>query len=144
MARNLSSSNPNPLFALYNDDMDHFLFSLNSTLDQNHMNESGLINSQNHGSNPTIRAYHQRGQAIVSHGQLGLSQRMTEIRRTYVAPHRIQVHNAIDYFSEQQSQTIFSQNAIIVTEVVRTTKFLTSSLTMEPLPTSNTIFNIQG
>ena len=100
MARNLSSFNSNPLFALYSDDMDHFLFSLNSTLGQNHMNESGLINSQNHGSNPTIRAYQQRGQAIVSHSQLGLSQRMIEIRRTYVAPHRIQVHNAIDYFPE--------------------------------------------
>ncbi|EEF34255.1 hypothetical protein RCOM_0146500 [Ricinus communis] len=148
MAGNLNSFNPNSLdFGLINDAMDHFLLSLNSNLDQNNVNGSTFINSQLFGSNSIISVHQnnptpQADHARVSHGQLGLSQRLSEVRRTYVAPHRVQVHSFIDYFPvQQQNQSICPQHEVTVTEIVRTTKFLTSTPKMEPLFTPNDIFH---
>ncbi|KAK3219210.1 hypothetical protein Dsin_013180 [Dipteronia sinensis] len=66
-------------------------------------------------------------QGAIGLGQLGLSRKVSEVRRTLVFPNRVQVHSCINYEFHMQNQI-----AILHSEVARsTTRLLTSITTME-------------
>lgn len=113
----------------------------NSNLHQNHFTGSGLIGShqqnqlQHHQNNQLISQRIYQPSNIGLNGQLGLGQVMTEVRRTFVTPNRVQVHSFIDY-SPMQNQLPFPPNEVIIciSEVTKTTRFLAPNYN---LPTQN-------
>ncbi|OAY54636.1 hypothetical protein MANES_03G090200v8 [Manihot esculenta] len=114
----LLSVNSNGL-SLADDPMDQLL-PVNSNPGQNHVNETG----SQLGLNGVVQTSQipQRNPLMVALGQLGLGQKMTEMRSTYVSPYRVLVHR--DHGHPQQPK--FSLGEVAVTEVVTTTtRFLT-------------------
>ncbi|KAK2651741.1 hypothetical protein Ddye_011597 [Dipteronia dyeriana] len=87
----------------------------------------------------TLGFHHQNGlMSQTAHqgaslGQLGLSRKVTQVRRTFVFPNRVQVHSSINYEFHMQNQIAILQNDLLsVSEVARsTTRLLTSTTTME-------------
>ncbi|XWS73457.1 hypothetical protein CRYUN_Cryun02cG0130800 [Craigia yunnanensis] len=92
-----------------------FLSPTDSNLGLNHVRDGGLIYSN------------------LGLGQIGLiSHRVKEVMKTYVSPNRVQVHSVIDYAPVQNRTVSFPLSEVTtVTEVVKTTRFLTSTSTME-------------
>ncbi|XVF04602.1 hypothetical protein REPUB_Repub05bG0098400 [Reevesia pubescens] len=65
-------------------------------------------------------------------GQLGLiSHRVTELKKTCVSLNRVRVHSVIDYVPVQNQPAFPLSEVTAVTEVVKTTRFLTSTSTVE-------------
>ncbi|EOY32443.1 Uncharacterized protein TCM_040376 [Theobroma cacao] len=78
-------------------------------------------------------------------GQIGLiSQRVTEVKKTYVSPNRVQlVHSFVDSVP-LQNRPAFPLSDVTVTEVVKTTRFLTSTYSVERIFASSPTVTDQG
>lgn len=107
-------------------------FSLHSSFgDLNHSNGSSGSTTAN--TNPHVGSR----PIISSLSQLGLSKRVTEVRTSYVAPHRVHVHSVID-FMPVQNQTI---SDLPLTEVTVTHEIVRTQL-LAATSTRDRIFNI--
>ncbi|KAJ4724129.1 C2H2-like zinc finger protein [Melia azedarach] len=132
---------------------DLFLPQNTSNFDQSHVNGGGLTGSQLnqlHLSSNTTPGFlqndliPQRNQPQIGLGQLGFGQIVTEVRRTYVTPNRVQVQSFVDY-SPLQTQLGFPPNeAVDFSEATKMTRFLTPTSTMERLLAPNNSVGIQG
>ncbi|KAJ8770881.1 hypothetical protein K2173_021796 [Erythroxylum novogranatense] len=99
-----------------------------------HHHHSQLLasNPNNHGVSDVMTT--PRSYPSLSHGQLGLNQRVTELRRTLVGgtPHRVQIHGIVEFNpSQNQQPCLFPTGEVTVTEIVRTTKFHTPASTLD-------------
>lgn len=134
-----SSSNPVDQFGLGNKLInDQMIPPFPSNTNMNHMNENGLINSQLlPNSHPTPQFY---SNGLISQrispprsilSQVGLSQLVTEVRRTYVSPHRVRIHSIINCSLMPNQSTLSSNEALISSGVVKTTRFVCATSTKE-------------
>lgn len=116
-----------------NNDHDHDgpTLSLHSSFgDLNRSNGSGSSTTANTDPNVGSRPI------ISSLSQLGLSKRVTEVRSSYVAPHRVHVHSLIDFMPVQNQASDLALTEVTVThEIVRTQLLAATS-------TRDRIFNI--
>ncbi|XVE60081.1 hypothetical protein DITRI_Ditri05aG0098000 [Diplodiscus trichospermus] len=108
-------------------DVPFFLSPTYTNIGFNHVRDGGLIHS-NFGL-----------------GQLDfISRRVTEVKKTYVSPNRVEVHGVVDYGPLQNRHSFPLSEVTTVTEVVKTTRFLTSTSTMERMFASSNIVSNQG
>lgn len=83
---------------------------------------------------------------LLGFGRLGLCPTVTEVRRTYVTPQRVQVHSVVDYFPVQNQAPVVQQSEMSITEY-RTTQLLTTNSTRDRFfspPNPNDQIHIQG
>ncbi|KAJ0019969.1 hypothetical protein Pint_31292 [Pistacia integerrima] len=134
-----SSSNPVDHFGLGNElNNGQLIPSFHSNPNMNHVNENGLINSQlllySHSSpqfypDDLLSQRSSPSRSIL--GQVGLNQRVTEVRRTYVSSHRVQIHSIIDYTPMPNHSTLSPNEVLISQEVMKTARFLVATSTKD-------------
>ncbi|KAF5471303.1 hypothetical protein F2P56_011746 [Juglans regia] len=109
--------------------------SLHSSFgDLNHSNGSSGSSTTTANTNPHVGSR----PIISSLSHLGLSKRVTEVRTSYVAPHRVHVHSFIDFMPVQNQKPDLPLTEVTVThEIVRTQLLAATS-------TRDRIFNIPG